>query len=353
MEQTNLSIPPKNNNFLIILLSILLLISIIVAGFFAYQTQKLVAQLNTYINKPEPLATESPTPTPDPTADWETYTNTQYGYLVKYSPSLNSIKEISDDIYLSLVNFENPSSEKENFQVSVRKSTLNEELQYQKWTIEGHILVELDKENNINFQNYKGIKLEYKPIEDKKSINPFTIVIINNGKYSYTISSAPDQTDIILSTFKFLDAASPSPKSNIKTLNYQLPSGWQTVSDKDNIFSIGFNPSDYNASTLNSRIDLNSKLCCSSIFFKTLPYNGGSKHDFTYNNSTAVKVAATMEQEYLINGKSGMILYDVDASGSNTVGMIVLNSKQALLIESQTSSRSLIESILSTIKFTD
>ena len=35
----------KNNNFLIYLLSILLLISVLIAGFFAYQTQKLVKEI--------------------------------------------------------------------------------------------------------------------------------------------------------------------------------------------------------------------------------------------------------------------------------------------------------------------
>lgn len=37
---------PKQSNFLIILLSVLLLISVSIAGFFAYQTQKLVGELN-------------------------------------------------------------------------------------------------------------------------------------------------------------------------------------------------------------------------------------------------------------------------------------------------------------------
>lgn len=73
---------PKQNNFLISLLSILLLISVFIAGFFAYQTQKLVKELRVIGNKPEPTA--SPTQTPDPTADWKTYTNTKYGFSFKY-----------------------------------------------------------------------------------------------------------------------------------------------------------------------------------------------------------------------------------------------------------------------------
>jgi hypothetical protein len=68
---------PKNNNFLVILLSILLLLSVTIAGFFAFQTQKLVKELNMLRN--EELIVKTPAPTvepvvsPDPTANWKTY----------------------------------------------------------------------------------------------------------------------------------------------------------------------------------------------------------------------------------------------------------------------------------------
>lgn len=73
---------PKQSNFLVILLSVLLVISISIAAFFAYQTQKLVRELqeikdveeivNTTEPTAEPIATESSEL--DPTADWKTYT---------------------------------------------------------------------------------------------------------------------------------------------------------------------------------------------------------------------------------------------------------------------------------------
>ena len=50
----------KNNNFLITLLSTLLLISVFIAGFFAYQTQHLVVELNKVKN----VATTMPSATP-------------------------------------------------------------------------------------------------------------------------------------------------------------------------------------------------------------------------------------------------------------------------------------------------
>lgn len=74
---------PKQSNFLVVLLSVLLLLSVSIAGFFAYQTQKLVAELRI---KNEELTIKVPTPTttPDPTADWKTYLNSGALYQVKY-----------------------------------------------------------------------------------------------------------------------------------------------------------------------------------------------------------------------------------------------------------------------------
>jgi hypothetical protein len=58
---------PKQNNFLITLLSILLLISVFIAGFFAYQTQRLVAELrikNEELMRFSSAIVKTTTPTP-------------------------------------------------------------------------------------------------------------------------------------------------------------------------------------------------------------------------------------------------------------------------------------------------
>lgn len=55
---------PKQSNFLVILLSILLLVAVLIAGFFAYQTQKLVGELNTVKQEPTPTVTFEPTSEP-------------------------------------------------------------------------------------------------------------------------------------------------------------------------------------------------------------------------------------------------------------------------------------------------
>ncbi len=89
---------PKVNSFLVILLSILLFISVSIAGFFAFQTQKLVKEFTNLKNQStatpvasieptiEPISTNSTTT--DPTANWEIYISTKTGYSVKYPKSI-------------------------------------------------------------------------------------------------------------------------------------------------------------------------------------------------------------------------------------------------------------------------
>lgn len=79
----------KQSSFLITLLSILLSISVFIAGFFAYQTQNLVKELTKLQVVPTPVATSSP----DPTADWKTYTNKKLKLELKYPPDYSIIDE--------------------------------------------------------------------------------------------------------------------------------------------------------------------------------------------------------------------------------------------------------------------
>lgn len=100
--------PPKENqsknNFLVILLSVLLSLSILIAGFFAYQTQKLVKELTMLKTESTPVATvesiiepvaTSSAMTVDPNSGWKTYTNAKHGFLLKY-PSNWKLEKLND-----------------------------------------------------------------------------------------------------------------------------------------------------------------------------------------------------------------------------------------------------------------
>lgn len=75
---------PKTNNFLVILLSTLLFISVSIAGFFAFQTQKLVKELTVLKAEEKVVAAATEEPVSDPTTSWNTYTNNILKYTIKY-----------------------------------------------------------------------------------------------------------------------------------------------------------------------------------------------------------------------------------------------------------------------------
>lgn len=91
----------KSNNFLIILLSILLIISVVIAGFFAYQTQQLVKQLTVY--RLQPTQTSTPIATTEPTLKPITDLEQIKDFVATYLVSSGYKKEnliISDPILL-------------------------------------------------------------------------------------------------------------------------------------------------------------------------------------------------------------------------------------------------------------
>ncbi|HLE48992.1 MAG TPA: hypothetical protein VI819_03115 [Patescibacteria group bacterium] len=179
----------------------------------------------------------------------------------------------------------------------------------------------------------------------------YYLIRVNYYPYSEKAKAYFDQ---ILSTFKFLEkdvSISPAPtKALTKTLSYILPSGWQTIKDKDNIFSVGYNPENYNPIAYESRIDLSSKQCCTSTFLQVKPYDGGSKQKFISEFTQYSRTNTTYETDYSVQGKSGLIIYAIEYSGTYTVGMVDIDGKNALLITSQAGQET-VEQVLQTLKF--
>jgi hypothetical protein len=137
---------PKQNNFLVVLLSILLLISVSIAGFFAYQTQKLVKELNSLKSAPKVIPVANVEPTTEPvvtssvstvsaTANWKTYTSNLYKLNLKYPSTWkistktiamgekvtekNKYDEVATDSKVELVDLSNGSWD---IRVSLRKT---------------------------------------------------------------------------------------------------------------------------------------------------------------------------------------------------------------------------------------
>ena len=114
--------PPKSKSWLIILLIIFCFASLAAAGYFYYQSQQLKKlTTTTAIQPPISPANEVPTDTstPDPTADWKTYTNAAYSFSYNYPQSYPQ-SESAGSNSLQLVHQHNQS--KSSFTINAVKS---------------------------------------------------------------------------------------------------------------------------------------------------------------------------------------------------------------------------------------
>lgn len=218
---------PKQSSFLITFLSILLLISCLIAGFFAYQTQSLVKELTVY--KLQQEETPAATASPDPTADWETYTNTKYGYEIKY-PNIWRADSLSQGT-MGTGSVESTGVD-DFLQISLSGQlipSLNINIETIITSLEKEIEKKIKIMNTSHNPDYKNIKQYEKELNGTKVLvlesdrgdfhtktNYFSSL---NNKYFILVEQI-DNTDVeyketldqILSTFKFIEpVASSSP----------------------------------------------------------------------------------------------------------------------------------------------
>jgi len=180
---------------------LLLAISLIVASL--YLLTRLKSGIKT---KPQysPNETEEKALDASSIKNWRTYRNENYGYLVDYPPLLVP-REVESDIYLSFVIFlATEGISNSGFAISVRETQLGEETGLIKDEIEKDVSGELIREEATTKDGISGARLEFEP-ETREVAEPRTVVILNNGRFSYTISAHPNQIDQILSTFKLTE----------------------------------------------------------------------------------------------------------------------------------------------------
>jgi hypothetical protein len=134
---------------------------------------------------------------------WEIMQDEDYGYSLKY-PSLLEPRTIESDNYLSFIIFFVPKGVRgSGFVLSVRENSIEEEVVLIKEEIQKDLAARLVNEEQIEVGGRLGARVEFEPAVEEGG-EKRTIVIMNNGKYSYTLSSTPDQIDVLLSNFKIL-----------------------------------------------------------------------------------------------------------------------------------------------------
>ena len=196
-------------------------------GYYAYKNGQIKIVL------PQKQTASTPTPKLNvasvDTELWSHYINTTYGFTIKYPINLYP-KFVENSGYLWLTMFEEKSGYEHlvnSFSVSVNQNSLEEEVNFQKQQVEGHILKKLSKEGEIRLEGYQAIRLDYVPTKYEDEQNPSSTVIINNGKYSYSLVANTQNIEQILSTFGFLEPIT-------------IRSNWKTFEDEVTKIQISF-----------------------------------------------------------------------------------------------------------------
>lgn len=196
---------PKTNGFLVILLSILLITSLAIAGFFAFQTQKLVKELTFLRTEPTPMATTEPTTEPvatsssevDPTAGWKTYTNTEIGFNLRYPTGWSMISANLPRV----ASFDTKSNNSGEFFIAYHKNIDD----LSKWLTDNQAGKIIDNKN-INGNQFLivkgGVLNVSREYFTKVGTNNYVRLVVEPFPNSAVADSTIDQ---ILSTFKFTD----------------------------------------------------------------------------------------------------------------------------------------------------
>lgn len=164
----------------------------------------------------------------------------------------------------------------------------------------------------------------------------------------------PAQTqDAITSPTLVPVSSSPTAVAKqVRKISYGLPTGWQTKTDKEGRFEVGFDADRYDASNDaandDNRIDLSGKWVSENGQMKRLGWNkqfyitsyvGGSRHDEVYKilgenpSSTGSTTKDYSEREYSYNGWNCLFINGVSISQYPVAwGYCPISSTEALVL---------------------
>jgi len=192
-------IPPKpaGSRLKIILLSVL---GLVLVGGLVFAGYRFGQQQSQPGPTPTPLPSEVSTKGEDLVANWETYTNTNYDFSFKYSPTmvLEEIFPEDDRMYISI-----NKNRLDSFTIEASRD-------YLPGDVESFLDTSSNGERTINSEIWKTYLLPEGYGDGPESSNePIYALRLekNNILYSiifYNKEKTTDQQDLILSTFKFL-----------------------------------------------------------------------------------------------------------------------------------------------------
>ena len=202
----------KGFSVILVLISVLVLVGIVGGAYFLLpKTQTKTTQ------QIVPPITPQPTPTPNQTANWKTYTNTKYGYSIKYPNTWYVIFPGNDGAEsINLKSFqESAISQQEQHSLSLGKDKIMITLGFYGQINNSQPLLEWLKSNGKYVSNMTGVpqSVENSIIANKPVLKmnyqtgPF--YVFSNGKNVFYVYFTPENSNLtsifdqILSTFKF------------------------------------------------------------------------------------------------------------------------------------------------------
>lgn len=214
---------PHKTNFIVPILSIFALLLICSTTFFAYQDiqlQKQVASLTTLpTNTPAKIpATATPSAstsaTPDVTANWQTYTNTKYGYSVQYPAtfSLSDDSSQADMIILYPAGFDSltPSQMQTAPTIVIETATSAASPQTLVSSLEAPGYSNIRNKTNASVGDIQGIQFTFNNTQAGSGDDQLETIISFKNKVLLFINldDATNEPDVkiynqILSTFQF------------------------------------------------------------------------------------------------------------------------------------------------------
>ena len=141
-----------------------------------------------------------------------------------------------------------------------------------------------------------------------------------------------------------------------KKLAYSLPSSWKVSQDSSGTLQIGYNPELLVFHPVNAGVNFTYVANPGSFGISIRPYDGGSRHQFIYNqlnetNPQADQTKDYHEKQYVYNGWSCLVFYGLTYSaGGTTWGMCAISSTQALFFGASGADEQSTEQAIQTIK---
>jgi|SRR3989344_1463774 len=220
------------------------LLIIIIVAILSSAATFLIATSQVGKQPPPTPTVMQPTPTPDPTANWKTYTNQTYGFTIKYPPTF-SIEDVS--------------SKSPPFSIFIKDTTI--QVPFEGGTmINPYILVDI-KPEKLSLDDYLATYPNLK-VQEKKTINgtvftkvevtmgitqpPMYLASINGNILGISNFYLNEQTfDQIFSTFKFTDQKQTWKVFEGKNFSMSYPSNWIIDNSYPDQYDAAFKSSDY------------------------------------------------------------------------------------------------------------